>query len=239
VVVVPNQVIESKGTTTLSVNSAGQYVANNGGADVNILYGNSAVRPDSFPGWSVIGAEIAGAVVKAMWKTTNNQYWYSTNTNSGGTVTDIASYEFTFKQDFDGDGFVAQVSTAGNDTATGTTGKDAFVFKGNPLLSLQNAIGLDTVNNFTPGGQDSMFLSKANFTALATTVGNPLVAADFDTVATDAATVLGSAIVYNSTNGKLFYDANGNASGFGAGGGQFAQLASGLGLTGNDFKAIA
>jgi Ca2+-binding RTX toxin-like protein len=229
--------LETAGTTTLALDNSGNYIANNGGANVGLLYTNAPLSPNTFPGWSVIGAEIVGADVKAMWKN-GSQYWYSTNTDNGAGVTDTTPYEFTFKQDFDNDTFIAQVSTPVNDTLTGTAGKDAFVFKGNPLLSLFNAIGLDTVNNFTPGGQDSLFLSKANFTALATTAGNPLVTADFATVTTDAATALGNAIVYNSANGKLFYDANGAAAGFGAGG-QFAQLASGLGLTGNDFKAIA
>jgi hypothetical protein len=138
-------------------------------------------------------------------------------------------------------GRIAQVSTAANDTFAGTAGKDAFVFKGNPLLSLQASIGVDTINTFTTaGGQDNILLSKANFTALSAAVGGTLSSTlDFDTVTTDTATTLGSAIVYNSANGKLFYDANGAAAGFGTGGGQFAQLAPALGLTGNDFKAIA
>jgi FG-GAP repeat len=229
--------IETAGTTTLAINNSGNYIANNGGVDVGILYANAPLSPNTFPGWSVIGAEIVGAEVKAMWKN-GSQYWYSTNTNNGIGVTDTTPYEFTFKQDFDNDTFIAQVGTAGNDTFAGTAGKDAFVFKGNPLLSLLNAIGLDTVNNFTPGGQDRLFLSKGNFTALATTVGNPLVTGDFATVTTDAATALGNSIVYNSANGKLFYDANGAAAGFGAGG-QFAQLANGLSLSVNSFQAIA
>jgi Ca2+-binding RTX toxin-like protein len=189
--------IETAGTTTLAVNNSGKYIANNGGANVELLYANSAYGPNTFPGWSVIGAEIVGADVKAMWKN-GSQYWYSTNTNNGVAVTDTSAYEFTFKQDLNNDSFLAQVSTASNDVMTGIAGKDAFVFKGNPLLSLLNAIGLDTVNNFTPGGQDRLFLSKANFTALATSAGNALVIADFASVTTDAATALGTAIVYNS-----------------------------------------
>jgi Ca2+-binding RTX toxin-like protein len=242
---VANTVIESSGGTTLSINNnLNKYVANNGGADVDILYAGSAVSPDSYSGWSVIAAEIVGATaaeVKAMWKSTGGLFWQTTNTDNGGIVADadIASYEFTFKQDFDNDGFIAQVSTAANDTFVGTAGKDAFVFKGNPLLSLQASIGVDTIGSFTAGVQDNILLSKANFIALAAATGSSLGAADFDTTTNDlAAETLGSAIVYNSANGKLFYDANGTAAGFGNGG-QFAQLSSSLGLTGNDFKAIA
>jgi Ca2+-binding RTX toxin-like protein len=238
---VANTVIESSGGTTLYVNNnLNKYVANNGGgADVDILYAGSVVGPDSYSGWSVIAAEIVGAEVKAMWKSTGGLFWQTTNTDNGGVVADadIASSEFTFKQDFDNDSFIAQVGTAANDTFTGTSGKDAFVFKGNPALSLLNSIGFDTVNDFLVG-QDSIFLSKGNFTTLSTNAGNPLAGNDFGTVTTDtAAENLGSAIVYNSANGKLFYDTNGSADGFGAGG-QFAQFTGGA-LSASDFKAIA
>jgi Ca2+-binding RTX toxin-like protein len=126
---------------------------------------------------------------------------------------------------------------AGNDILFGGVGNDSFVFSGNSLLSFQNALGVDNIADFTVG-DDIILLSKGNFGSLATAVGNSLLSADFATVTTDTATTLGSSIVYNSVNGKLFYDANGSAAGFGTGG-QFAQLSSGLGLTGNQFKAIA
>jgi Ca2+-binding RTX toxin-like protein len=84
-------------------------------------------------------------------------------------------------------------------------------------------------------------LSKLAFnTNLTTTAGNSLLSADFSIVSNDAAAeTVGSAIVYNSTNGKLFYNADGAAAGFGVSGGQFANLTSGLSLTNNDFRAIA
>jgi Ca2+-binding RTX toxin-like protein len=126
---------------------------------------------------------------------------------------------------------------AGNDILFGGTGNDSFVFSGNSLLSFQTALGVDNIADFTVG-DDIILLSKGNFGSLGTAAGNSLLSADFATVTTDTATTLGSSIVYNSVNGKLFYDANGSAAGFGTGG-QFAQLSSGLGLTGNDFKAIA
>jgi hypothetical protein len=125
---------------------------------------------------------------------------------------------------------------AGNDILFGGTGNDSFVFSGNSLLSFQTAIGVDNIADFTVN-DDIILLSKGNFGSLTTAAGNLLLSADFATVTTDTATTLGSSIVYNSANGKLFYDANGAAAGFGTGG-QFAQLSSGLGLTGNQFKAI-
>jgi hypothetical protein len=125
---------------------------------------------------------------------------------------------------------------AGNDILFGGTGNDSFVFSGNSLLSFQTALGVDNIADFTVA-DDIILLSKGNFGSLGTAAGNSLLSADFATVTTDTATTLGSSIVYNSANGKLFYDANGAAAGFGTGG-QFAQLSSGLGLTGNQFKAI-
>jgi serralysin len=75
---------------------------------------------------------------------------------------------------------------------------------------------------------------------LATTAGNPLAIADFSTVITDAAAATAnSGIVYNSANGKLFYNVDGSAAGFGTSGGQFAQLTAGLGLTAGDFTTSA
>jgi glycerophosphoryl diester phosphodiesterase len=106
------------------------------------------------------------------------------------------------------------------------------------LLSLLNQVGLDTINDFTVG-QDNILLSKAVFGSLSTAAGNPLVGADFITVTSDvAAGTATGAIVYNSANGKLFYNSDGSTAGFGASGGQFANLTSGLTLTNNDFKAI-
>jgi Ca2+-binding RTX toxin-like protein len=127
---------------------------------------------------------------------------------------------------------------AGNDLLYGGAGNDTFVFDSASFLA-QVISGVDTLGDFTVN-QDKIQLSKAAFSALTTVAGNPLTAADFGTVTTtdlDAGT-LGRAIVYNSANGKLFYDTNGAAAGFGTNGGQFAQLSSGLGLTGNDLNAI-
>jgi hypothetical protein len=52
-----------------------------------------------------------------------------------------------------------------------------------------------------------------------------------------AAATAGTAIVYNGVDGKLFYNPNLMAAGFGGGtsNGYFAQLNAGLNLTHNDF----
>jgi Ca2+-binding RTX toxin-like protein len=128
---------------------------------------------------------------------------------------------------------------AGNDLLYGGAGNDTFIFDSSSFLA-QVISGVDTIGDFTVN-QDKIQLSKAAFSALTTVAGNPLAAADFGTVTTtdlDAGT-LGRAIVYNGANGKLFYDTNGAAAGFGTNGGQFAQLATGLDLHGTDFTVVS
>ena len=103
-------------------------------------------------------------------------------------------------------------------------------------------MGIDTISDFTVA-QDKIQLSKLAFSALSTTVSvgsSPLLMNDFTIVTSDtAAAIATSAIVYNSSNGKLFYNADLNANGFGSNGGQFAQITTGLALTSNDFSAIS
>jgi serralysin len=130
---------------------------------------------------------------------------------------------------------------AGKDLLIGGAGNDVFVFGGTDLID-RVVMGVDTVSDFTVS-QDKIELSKVAFAALATTAtpaGNPLLAGDFSTVTTDeAAATAATAIVYNSVDGKLFYNPDLNVAGFGVNGGQFAQLTTNLKLTNTDFRAIA
>jgi Ca2+-binding RTX toxin-like protein/phosphodiesterase/alkaline phosphatase D-like protein len=127
---------------------------------------------------------------------------------------------------------------AGNDLLYGGSGNDVFVFDSSSFLASVIS-GVDTIGDFTVN-QDKIQLSKLAFnTNLTTTAGNSLVSADFSTVTTDAAAATAAtAIVYNSANGKLFYNSDLTAAGFGSNGGQFATLDAGLNLNKNDFSVV-
>ncbi len=125
---------------------------------------------------------------------------------------------------------------AGNDYLRGGAGADVFSF-GDPLLSLLSSIGIDTIANFNVA-TDRIQLDQSTFSNI---TGTLLAATDFSTVISDAeAAKANGLIVYNRNNGHLFYNSdragsNIETAGFGANGGQFAQLATSLALTSNNF----
>jgi VCBS repeat-containing protein/ELWxxDGT repeat protein len=123
-----------------------------------------------------------------------------------------------------------------NNILNGGTGRDIFVFNGNTSKTL-SSIGIDTIQDFAVA-DDKIQLSKSTLSMLST-IGT-LAANKFSVVASDsaAANAIG-AIAYNITNGKLFYNSNLGAGGFGNNGGQFAQLTAGLALTNTMFELIA
>jgi Ca2+-binding RTX toxin-like protein len=106
---------------------------------------------------------------------------------------------------------------AGDDILTGGKGRDLFLFcDDNPFVA--GALGIDRINDFMTN-QDLIGLSKATFTLLSDNF-----ASLFGTVADNAAAeTSGAAIIYNTSNGGLFYNTDGATSGFGTGG-QFASL---------------
>jgi predicted extracellular nuclease len=194
--------IESAGTTKLSIDNNGRYVANNGGLfDVGILYSLKPVGLNDFPGWSVIGAEITDGEVKSMWKSTSGLYWYSTNSDNGGIVADVTTYEFTFQQDFDQDGFITQIGTAGDDTLggssandrlTGGAGVDTFVLK-----AANN--GVDYITDFeTSEFLDISSFNISNFSSTNLRVGAAITTANGS-----------NQFILNSNDGKLYFDADG------------------------------
>jgi Ca2+-binding RTX toxin-like protein len=125
---------------------------------------------------------------------------------------------------------------AQNNLLFGGAGRDTFTF-GNIISSTLAKIGVDTIQDFT-AADDKIQLSKSAFKVL-NTVGI-LDASKFSTVTDDAdADTATGAIVYNSSNGNLFYNSNGAAAGFGTTGGQFANLNPTATLTNSLFEVVA
>ncbi|BAY08331.1 DUF4347 domain-containing protein [Calothrix sp. NIES-2098] len=126
------------------------------------------------------------------------------------------------------------VGGAGNDYLLSGTGNDQLVYNLNSAFN-SGAIGVDTIADFTLNS-DKIVLYKNTFTALTSIAGNGFsVANEFIQVTTDAAAAISSAtIVYNSANGKLFYNENGVLDGFGTGA-QFATFTNSPSLSANDF----
>ena len=115
----------------------------------------------------------------------------------------------------------------GNDFLFGGNGADTFVFS----TALNAATNLDTITDFG-AVDDTMQLSNAIFSAL----GGTILAADFLINTSGVATTAQANIIYNSTNGALFYDADGTGVTAGI---QFATLfGAPTGLTISDFTFI-
>jgi serralysin len=120
---------------------------------------------------------------------------------------------------------------AGDDILTGGAGNDRFVF-GDCTPFKAASLGVDRINDFTPG-EDLIGLSKATFNLFKRDF-----ASNFAIVTDDAsAETSTAAIVYDTSNGKLFYNTNGSDAGFGDGG-QFASLFGQPALSVQDFKLI-
>ncbi|MBD2446928.1 FG-GAP repeat protein [Nostoc sp. FACHB-152] len=132
---------------------------------------------------------------------------------------------------------------AGNDTLIGGAGSDRFVFNSHQPFT-RGDLGVDTIVDFRRYQRDKIVLDPSTFTELTTAPGNSLNPIDFVKVGCChnrqplLQGITQGAIVYDSTNGRLFYNANGILPGFGDGG-QFAQLTSFPKLTALDFVVQA
>ncbi|MFM6842816.1 MAG: beta strand repeat-containing protein [Dolichospermum sp.] len=136
------------------------------------------------------------------------------------------------------DGTRRHVGTNGNDVLLGTTANDYLIGgagddnltggAGGDLFSFATAnLGNDRIMDFDPG-QDTILVSAAGF-------GGGLIAGDTITAAQfflgSTATNASQRFIYNSTNGALWFDVDGNGSQVGK---QIATLNTGLALTFED-----
>lgn len=122
-----------------------------------------------------------------------------------------------------------------NDVLNGGNGKDRFEFVDSQSFAEAN-LGVDRIQDFG-NGEDKIILDNRVFQGLNDGVNRdtPLNSDKFAVVSNDAAVAArDELIVYSSGSGKLFYNENGNDSGFGEGG-QFAVLSGQPDLVAQDF----
>jgi hypothetical protein len=128
----------------------------------------------------------------------------------------------------------------GSDTLFGGAGRDRFVIDLETPFNAES-IGVDVIQDLDLTTGDKIILDKTTFTALKSLAGQGFsVASEFQVVTTDQEASTSTAlIVYNKTNGNLFYNSNGSDVGFGAtatNGGLFANLANTPCLTARAFS---
>jgi Ca2+-binding RTX toxin-like protein len=154
------------------------------------------------------------------------------DTLDGGLGSDTLSGEFGNDMLIGGAGNDFLIGRQGSDMLIGGAGddllrgsmdngfSDQFVFAG-----AFNTLGIDKIEQFSESEnfeKDKIVLSPTTFNALDGNVGGNLLPSDFAVITNDAQAGSSSAeIVYNSLNGKLFYNPNASVAGFGSGG-QFA-----------------
>jgi Ca2+-binding RTX toxin-like protein len=148
-------------------------------------------------GTGVLSTAATDIVVQYYWKTTD-----AGGTFTGGSLGDkLVGGAGT--DTFDGAG--------GKDTITGGAGSDQITLgAGADTLVLNSLIGSDTILDFAIGA-DGIHLSKSAFTALGAT--GALTAAQFVSGAgVSAGADATDRIVYDTTDGKLYYDSDGNGT---------------------------
>ncbi|MEJ6485824.1 calcium-binding protein, partial [Nostoc punctiforme UO1] len=131
-----------------------------------------------------------------------------------------------------GTGNDALIGGVGNDILVGGAGADRFLYNTNALFAM-TAVGVDTISDFKTSQADKIVLDKTTFSAIASAAGNGF-SQNSDFQVTNKAGTSTAKIVYDPVNGKLFYNQDGSAAGFGSGG-LFATLSGAPTLTESDF----
>lgn len=207
-----------------------------GGDGIDVFRGGGGVD-EVFYFAEHAGGGTAGVVVNLVAKTGRDMFG---NTDTLDSIENVAGSNFgdfffgnAVANTFTGNGGVDIINGwFGNDILTGGLGNDFFLFSTAP----NSGTNRDTITDFS-APNDTIRLSKAAFTAFsAVTVGSTLSAAAFKANATGTATEPDDRIIYNTANGFLVYDVNGNAAG---GATIFAQLSlAPAGVSNLDFVIV-
>ncbi|MCC5600935.1 beta strand repeat-containing protein [Nostoc favosum] len=119
-----------------------------------------------------------------------------------------------------------------NDILVGGVGADSFLYNTDAAFAL-TAIGVDAITDFNSSQGDKIVLDQTTFSDITSAAGTGFNNLSGFEVTKKAGTST-AIIVYNPVSGQLFYNPNGNATGFGSGG-LFATLTSAPTLTASDF----
>ena len=202
---------------TLTGNAASNTIIGDQGND--IMNGDAGIDTASYE-TAKVGVTVSLAIVGAQ------------NTVGAGTDT-LSNFENlrggNFNDTLTGNGENNTLTGGlGNDTMTGGSGQDSFVF--NQVLN--PATNNDVITDFAPV-DDTIVLENAIFTQFAATGAIPA-----GTFVANAGAVAGDAndfLLYDTTTGKLFYDADGNGAGAKV---EFVTLVGIPALTAADFSII-
>ncbi|AUT00969.1 hypothetical protein CLI64_11470 [Nostoc sp. CENA543] len=263
----PAHVEELELTGTARINGTGNELANNilGNSANNFLYGragNDYLHGGGGDDW-LFGEEgrdslLGGSGQDILFGGQDNDALYGgdgDDTLYGGDFSSLFAPDSDTGHDylaggngndslFGGQGNDLLMGEDGNDILTGGTGADEFFFGSFFGQFRASELGIDTITDFSRSEGDKIGLGKRTFTALRSIAGTGFsIGSEFARVNSDTAAALSSAfIVYNSSNGKLFYNPNGSASGFAAtldAGGHFATLTGNPSLIASDFSLYA
>ncbi|MEM9091126.1 MAG: calcium-binding protein [Cyanobacteria bacterium P01_F01_bin.53] len=135
-----------------------------------------------------------------------------------------------------GNGTNLLVGGGGNDVLIGGNGADFFGFDTGAAFNAAD-IGTNVIQNFE--STDKVVLDTTVFTGLTSEIGGGLSASEFAIVdSAEAAAMSDALIVYGTSTGQLYYNANGAEAGFGNGA-QFATIEGAPTLDANSFVVQA